>query len=65
MVERVMVDNVHPQIASHTLESGQALCVHQDGACDLAPAEVVGLDEGEFSAVQRQEGLPIPVDTTG
>ena len=41
MVKCMMVNDVHPQIASHTLERGQVLCIHQGGVCDLAAGDVV------------------------
>ena len=61
-----MVNDVHSHVASHASERGHALRIHQDGVADLALAgEVVGLDEGEFSAVESDKGPPVAVDAAG
>ncbi len=58
----VVVYDEDSGVRMHPLHSGQRLGIHQNHPSDLPPREVLGIDEGEYCAVERKKGADVPVD---
>ena len=59
-----MVNNEHfLQFWPHPAHRGEALRIHEDNAPNVsASRQLLGGEEGQFGAVQRQKGLHVAVD---